>query len=53
MKATTTHFRVGNGDMMLMVTESGRRILVDCNIRQSADDPGTNTPMSPRSFASA
>lgn len=41
MKATTTHFPVDNGDMMLMVTESGRRILVDCNIRQSADDPGT------------
>ncbi len=39
--ATTTHFRVGNGDMMLIVTDGGKRILVDCNIRQSADDPET------------
>lgn len=35
----TTHFRVGNGDMMLIELESGRRILVDINIRAAADDP--------------
>lgn len=38
MTARTTHFRVDNGDMTLIETENGRRILIDCNIRTAADD---------------
>jgi beta-lactamase superfamily II metal-dependent hydrolase len=44
MVAKTTHFRVGNGDMMLIELESGRRILTDINIRTAADDPDDETP---------
>ena len=44
MIVKTTHFRVGNGDMMLVVTESGRKILVDCNIRTASEDPDDDTP---------
>jgi len=32
------HFRVGNGDMVLLTFESGRRVLIDINIRTPADD---------------
>jgi len=39
MAATTTHFRVGNGDMTLVELESGRTILIDIRIRADADDP--------------
>lgn len=35
----TTHFRVDNGDMTLVELETGRRVLVDINIRAAADDP--------------
>lgn len=44
MSAKTTHFKVGNGDMTLMVLESGRRILIDCKIALAADDPNEETP---------
>jgi glyoxylase-like metal-dependent hydrolase (beta-lactamase superfamily II) len=40
----TAHFRVDNGDMTLVELESGRRILVDINIREAADDPDDETP---------
>jgi hypothetical protein len=39
MTAQTTHFKVDNGDMLLIKTSSDRRILVDINIRSDADDP--------------
>lgn len=38
MPAKTLHFKVGNGDMTLMETASGRKILVDINIC-AADEP--------------
>jgi len=44
MSAKTTHFKVGNGDMTLMVLDSGRRILIDCKITCDADDPDNYTP---------
>lgn len=44
MSAKTTHFQVGNGDMTLVVLDSGRRILIDCKIGLSADDPNEDTP---------
>jgi hypothetical protein len=37
MAAKTMHFRVDNGDMMLMVLDSGKRVLVDIDIRADAD----------------
>ena len=40
----TVHFRVANGDMTLVELESGRRILIDINIRAAADDPDDDTP---------
>lgn len=40
MTAKLTFFPVGNGDMTLIRLESGRAILIDVNIRVSADDPG-------------
>ena len=43
MAAKTTHFRVGNGDMTLFEFESGATLLVDCNIRDAADDPDDET----------
>lgn len=44
MTATTTHFKVDNGDMHLLKTASGKTILVDCNIRADADDPDCEVP---------
>ncbi|PWG61185.1 metallohydrolase [Sediminicurvatus halobius] len=44
MTANIAFFPVGNGDMTLIELESGRRILIDVNIRQGADDPGDETP---------
>ena len=44
MAAKTYHFRVDNGDMTLFEFESGRRLLVDCDIRAAADDPEHETP---------
>ena len=42
--AKTHHFKVGNGDMALIELESGRRILVDINIRVAGDDEADDTP---------
>jgi len=36
-------FPVGNGDMTLIELESGRKILIDINIRVAADDPNDET----------
>jgi hypothetical protein len=44
MSAKTMHFRVGNGDMMLILLDSGKRILVDIDIRADADDEDSDTP---------
>ena len=44
MIGTLSFFPVGNGDMTLIETESGRRILIDLNIRAAADDPDDDTP---------
>jgi len=44
MTVRTHHFRVGNGDMTLIELESGKRILVDINIRCAADDPDDDMP---------
>ena len=38
MTATLEFFPVGNGDMALLRLQSGRTILIDVNIRKSADD---------------
>lgn len=38
MKPEITFYPVGNGDMTLIKLESGRRILIDINIRQPNDD---------------
>jgi len=40
----TVHFRVGNGDMTLVEFGSGRKLLIDINIREAADDPDDDTP---------
>lgn len=44
MAATTTHFRVDNGDMTLVELESGRTILIDIRIRADGDDPDGEAP---------
>lgn len=44
MSAKTTHFKVGNGDMTLVVLDSGRRILIDCKITVNAEDPNHEAP---------
>jgi hypothetical protein len=44
MAAKIAFFPVGNGDMTLIQLESGRKILVDVNIRAAADDPEDTTP---------
>lgn len=44
MTAKLIFFPVGNGDMTLIRLESGRAILIDVNIRVSADDPDDDTP---------
>ena len=43
MDATITFFPVDNGDMTLIILESGRTILIDTNIRADADDPDNST----------
>jgi hypothetical protein len=43
MAVKSLHFRVGNGDMTLMVLESGRRLLVDIDIRGGVVD-GSELP---------
>lgn len=44
MQAKIYFFSVGNGDMTLIVLETGQRILIDVNIREAADDPADTTP---------
>jgi hypothetical protein len=44
MAASIAFFPVGNGDMTLIVLESGRKILIDTNIRAAADNPDEETP---------
>jgi len=44
MAAKILFFPVGNGDMTLIVLESGLKILIDMNIRAAADDPDDDTP---------
>ncbi len=44
MDATISFFPVGNGDMTLVATESGLKLLIDLNIRSAADDPDDDTP---------
>ena len=44
MTAHLSFFPVGNGDMTLVETEDGHRILIDVNIRSAADDPDDDTP---------
>lgn len=39
MAATISFFPVGNGDMTLITTNNGKKILIDCNIRQHDDYP--------------
>ena len=41
--ASIEFFPVGNGDMTLITTDEGRRILIDLNIRKDADDPESPT----------
>ena len=44
MTTRTLHFKVDNGDMVLIELESGRRLLIDIRIRGAADDPNDSTP---------
>ena len=44
MKPKLTFFPVGNGDMTLIQLENGQTILIDVNIRASADDPNYDIP---------
>ena len=44
MTAQLSFFPVGNGDMTLVQTEGGNRILIDMNIRSADDDPDDDTP---------
>jgi hypothetical protein len=44
MAAKISFFPVGNGDMTLIELESGRKILIDINIRAAADNPEDPTP---------
>lgn len=50
MAAMITFFPVGNGDMTLVELASGHKILLDVNIRASADDPNDPTPDVARSL---
>jgi ribonuclease BN (tRNA processing enzyme) len=43
MVARVTFFPVDNGDMTLVEFESGRRVLIDMNIRAAADNPDEDT----------
>jgi len=45
MSSTITFFPVGNGDMTLiaLADTAQTKILIDCNIRSSADDPEDST----------
>lgn len=43
MATRISFFPVGNGDMTLIETERGHKILIDVNIRSAADDPDDDT----------
>ena len=43
MPATISFFPVDNGDMTLIVLDNGQTLLIDCNIRQAADDDDDGT----------
>ena len=43
-KCSISFFPVGNGGMALIQLESGSKILIDCNIREAADNPDDITP---------
>jgi hypothetical protein len=43
MVARITLYPVGNGDMTLIELESGRKVLIDVNVRAAADDPDDDT----------
>lgn len=43
MTALITFFPVDNGDMTLITLDSGRTILIDCNIRKQADEGNDDT----------
>lgn len=45
MTATIKFFPVGNGDMTLITTESGKNILIDCNIRSGKEYPDVVTQL--------
>ncbi len=44
MVSKVTFFPVDNGDMTLIELESGKTILIDVNIRATADDPDDSVP---------
>ncbi len=44
MTANLSFFPVDNGDMTLVQTEEGNKILIDMNIRAAADDKDDDTP---------
>jgi hypothetical protein len=44
MTVKASLFHVDNGDMTLFELESGRRVLVDINVREAADDGEDDTP---------
>lgn len=44
MTAKIEFFPVDNGDMTLLILESGKRILIDVNVRKAADDEDDETP---------
>ncbi|MDO9177608.1 MAG: hypothetical protein Q7U16_04660 [Agitococcus sp.] len=48
MVAKITFFPVGNGDMTLIETESGKKILIDCRIRKGSDHPDVLTQLRDR-----
>lgn len=43
MSAKIIFFPVGNGDMALLSLDNGQTLLIDCNIRQAADDESDDT----------
>lgn len=43
MAATISFFPVGNGDMTLITFDNGQTVLIDCNIRQAADNEDDDT----------
>jgi hypothetical protein len=44
MTAKIEFFPVDNGDMTLLTLDSGKRVLIDVNVRKAADDEDDDTP---------